>query len=203
MFEPVWWSQETEKEHVSSSMPVRLTFSESADTETKEIQGSFVKVDFDVEGMPQPQSIQEEVTSGSREKDEIQRETRRGEWRKHWGWIPLMLLIGGGGFMIAEQLSVQPQSIPALDPMETVTTQIFRPTKRFKPTMIVVSTKTRMQSPTESQATAILPCIPQCEQLIDLELLIDAIQEHCKMEESNSGDCMRLLWCVVCQKSLH
>jgi hypothetical protein len=40
--------------------------------------------------------------------------------------------------------------------------------------------------------------IPRCAQLNDREPLIDAMQESCPIREENSGDCVEILWCLVC-----
>jgi hypothetical protein len=118
-------------------------------------------------------------------------------WRTHWGFIPLFILVALGvaatvWYLTREEERKVPE--PTTGPSgELMQTEAFEATYR--------KTESRSQTPTPEQSAfkRRLECIQECGQLSDVELLMDAMETICGIQEENSRDCMNMLWCIACR----
>jgi hypothetical protein len=83
---------------------------------------------------------------------------------------------------------------------ETVTpTAQFGKTDNFQETGIVKQPGTATATPIAIVEILKLKCIPECDQLFDMEVSILAAQQNCQIQEVSNKDCMQILWCIACR----
>jgi hypothetical protein len=75
----------------------------------------------------------------------------------------------------------------------------FEPTQAFEATDKKPTTQPATPLPEPMKFKRRLPCIQECDQLTDRELLLGIVEAECGIQEGNSRDCMNVLWCLACR----
>jgi hypothetical protein len=163
---------------------VQVEFDTSEEREYFEIMRTLTEPSQSVEAAKTPEAI------GSKKKKKLC-------WRTHWGFIPLFMLVAIGVaaavlYWTMEEETVEPE------PMVRPSTG-FRATAMFEATYRKTESKSWTPTPGSSMFKRRLECLPECEQLSDVELLMDAMETICGIQDENSGDCMNMLWCIACR----